>query len=35
MGWKAGPLEGSTVKAPGYQRLEGDWIDGKDPAKNA
>ncbi len=34
-GWKADPLEGSTVKAPGYQRLEGDWIDGQDPAKKA
>ncbi len=35
MGWKAGGLEGSTVKPPGYQRLEGDWVDGKDPAKSA
>jgi len=34
-GWKAGPLEGSTVKAPEYQRLEGDWINGQDPAKKA
>jgi hypothetical protein len=34
-GWKADPLEGSTLKAPGYQRLEGDWIDGQDPAKRA
>ncbi len=34
-GWKADPLEGSTVKAPAYQALEGDWIDGKDPAAKA
>jgi predicted dehydrogenase len=33
MGWKAGETEGSTIKAPGYQKLEGDWVDGKDPAK--
>ena len=34
MGWKAGPTEGSTVQSPIYnQKLEGDWIDGKDPAK--
>jgi predicted dehydrogenase len=32
-GWKAGPLEGSTVKAPDYQKLEGDWVGGRDPAK--
>ena len=35
-GWRAGPLEGSTVASPGYnQKLEGDWIDGKDPALGA
>ena len=32
MGWKAG-LEGSTLHPPDYQKLEGDWKDGKDPAK--
>jgi predicted dehydrogenase len=30
-GWKAGDT-GSTLVAPDYQRLEGPWIDGKDPA---
>jgi hypothetical protein len=35
-GWKADPLEGSTVQSPIYnQKLEGDWIDGKDPARRA
>jgi predicted dehydrogenase len=33
MGWKAGPTEGSTVTPPEYQKLEGDWVDGKDPAQ--
>ena len=33
MGWHADPLEGSTLKPPAYQKLEGDWVDGKDPAK--
>ena len=33
MGWKADPLYGSTVTPLPYQKLEGDWIDGKDPAK--
>ncbi len=33
MGWKAGELEGSTVTAPDYQKLEGDWVNGQDPAK--
>jgi len=33
MGWRADPLEGSTVKAPDYQKLEGVWKDGQDPAK--
>jgi predicted dehydrogenase len=31
-GWKAGD-EGSLLTPPDYQKLEGDWIDGKDPAK--
>ena len=35
MGWKAGPTEGSTVSAPVYQKLEGDWINGQDPATKA
>ena len=34
MGWHAG-TEGSLLVPPGYQRLEGDWIDGVDPAKKA
>ncbi len=35
MGWSADPLEGSTLTAPDYQKLEGAWINGKDPAANA
>ena len=35
MGWKADPLEGSTLVPPGYQKLEGDWVNGQDPAKKA
>ena len=35
MGWKAGPTEGSTVTPPVWQKLEGDWVDGRDPAKHA
>jgi predicted dehydrogenase len=35
MGWHADPLEGSTLHAPAYQKLEGDWVNGKDPAENA
>lgn len=31
MGWKAGD-EGSLLEPLPYQKLEGDWIDGKDPA---
>ncbi len=31
IGWKAGQ-EGSLLHAPGYQKLEGDWVDGTDPA---
>ncbi len=34
-GWKADPLEGSTLTPPDYQKLEGDWVDGKDPAAKA
>jgi predicted dehydrogenase len=33
-GWKAGDT-GSLLKARDYQKLEGDWIDGKDPAELA
>ena len=33
-GWHAG-TEGSLLTAPGYQKLEGDWVDGKDPAEKA
>lgn len=33
MGWRADPLEGSTLTPPDYQKLEGAWIDGKDPAE--
>jgi len=32
LGWKAGD-EGSLLEPRPYQKLEGDWIDGKDPAK--
>jgi predicted dehydrogenase len=36
IGWQADPLEGSTVISPAYnQKLEGDWVDGKDPARKA
>lgn len=31
IGWKGGD-SGSTVVPPDYQKLEGPWIDGKDPA---
>jgi predicted dehydrogenase len=34
MGWNAG-LEGSTLTPREYQKLEGDWINGVDPAKKA
>ncbi len=34
IGWKAGD-EGSLLHLPGYQKLEGDWVDGQDPAGNA
>ena len=33
IGWKAGDT-GSLLQAPGYQKLEGDFINGKDPAEN-
>ena len=34
IGWHAAD-EGSTLEPKPYQKLEGDWIDGKDPAKKA
>jgi len=34
MGWHAGE-EGSTLQPPDYQKLEGDWVNGKEPAKRA
>ncbi|AGA29229.1 Gfo/Idh/MocA family protein [Singulisphaera acidiphila] len=34
IGWKAGD-EGSLLHPPEYQKLEGDWIDGEDPAAKA
>ncbi len=34
VGWKAG-TEGSLLGAYNYQKLEGDWVDGKDPAAGA
>lgn len=34
IGWTAGDT-GSLLQPPDYQSLEGDWIDGKDPAENA
>jgi hypothetical protein len=33
MGWHAGTT-GSLLEPPSYQKLEGDWVDGKDPAEN-
>ncbi|OWK41604.1 oxidoreductase [Fimbriiglobus ruber] len=30
-GWAAGD-KGSTLTPPAYQKLEGPWVDGKDPA---
>lgn len=35
IGWHADALEGSTLEPKDYQKLEGDWIDGKDPAQKA
>jgi predicted dehydrogenase len=34
IGWKAGDT-GSLLEPPRYQKLEGDWIDGRDPAEKA
>lgn len=34
MGWHAGTT-GSLLDPPAYQKLEGDWVDGKDPAAEA
>jgi predicted dehydrogenase len=34
IGWKGGD-SGSVLKAPPYQKLEGPWVDGKDPAESA
>jgi hypothetical protein len=34
IGWKAGDT-GSLLEPLSYQKLEGDWINGKDPAENA
>jgi hypothetical protein len=31
MHWNAGET-GSLLEPPAYQKLEGPWIDGKDPA---
>jgi predicted dehydrogenase len=31
IGWQGGD-KGSTLEPPAYQKLEGPWIDGKDPA---
>ena len=33
IGWKAGDT-GSLLKPPDYQKLEGDWVDGKDPGRH-
>ena len=35
LGWSADPLEGSVLDPKPYQKLEGDWIDGKDPGQKA
>ena len=34
IGWTAGTT-GSLLEPPDYQKLEGDWVGGKDPAANA
>ncbi len=34
IGWTAGTT-GSLLESPEYQKLEGEWVDGKDPAENA
>jgi hypothetical protein len=33
IGWRAGTT-GSLLEPPDYQKLEGDWVDGRDPAEN-
>ena len=33
-GWEAGD-EGSLLYPPDYQKLEGDWVNGQDPAKRS
>ncbi|MFO0961194.1 MAG: Gfo/Idh/MocA family oxidoreductase [Isosphaeraceae bacterium] len=32
-GWKVDQTLGSTITPPDYQKLEGDWVGGQDPAK--
>jgi predicted dehydrogenase len=34
LGWEGGD-RGSTVTPPAYQKLEGPWVDGKDPAETS
>jgi hypothetical protein len=34
IGWRAGET-GSLLHLPEYQKLEGDWVDGKDPVATA
>ena len=34
MGWHADDT-GSTLQPPPYQKLEGPWVNGKDPADGA
>jgi hypothetical protein len=34
LGWKGGD-SGSTLEPPDYQKLEGPWLDGRDPADKA
>ena len=34
LGWKGG-TKGSTIVPPDYQKLEGPWTEGKDPAAGA
>ena len=33
IGWNGGD-RGSTLEPPEYQRLEGPWVNGRDPAAN-
>ena len=35
MGWKADPLDGSVLVPPGYQKLEGDWVNGQGPRQES